>query len=86
LRGRAPCAVRVLRQLAAPLSLVGVEQFWSASTLKDEGELPAQVDHVLHRCVHALATGWAVYVRGVAAVKYASDAQRGQVVAVDPKA
>jgi hypothetical protein len=46
---------------------VGVEQFGNRQTAQNHGELPAQIDHVLHAGVHGLGAGRAVSVRRFAA-------------------
>ena len=62
------------RRDGVPLGLVGVEQALGRGAPDDLGELPAEVDRVLHAEADPLSAGRRVDVRGVAGEQHASAA------------
>ncbi len=55
--------------------LVGIEQIGFGMTFQNEGELPSQIESVLHAAVHPLPAGRRVHVRGIACEKHVSLAE-----------
>jgi len=64
---------------------VGLQQLRPGLVLKHQGELPRQVEGVLHAGVHALPTGWAVDVGRITGQEDTANALTVDLALIDPE-